>query len=80
MNDVIDGTFRVFGKASRVIPEERVESISLLRKTPLGQFKAILPMIQEAMSQFGNELGNSGGVSTDVRGPAIQVIPIAIFS
>ena len=80
MNDVIDGTFRVFGKASRVIPEERVESISLLRKTPLGQFKAILPMIQEAMSQFGNELGNSGGVSTEVRGPAIQVIPIAIFS
>ena len=80
MNDVIDGTFRVFGKATRVIPKGGDENISLLRKAPLGQFKSLLPTIQEAMSQFSNELGYSGDSSTEIQGPAIQVIPIAIFS
>ena len=80
MNDVIDGTFRVFGKASRVIPEPNGENIDLLRKTPLGQFKTIVPTIQEAMSQFTNEMGYSGDSSTAIHGPAIQVSPIAIFS
>ena len=80
MNDVIDGTFRVFGKASRVIPEPNDENINLLRKTPLGQFRTILPTIQEAMSQFANEVGYSGDSPTEIQGPAIQVIPIAIFS
>ena len=32
MNDVIDGTFRVFGKATRVIPGEKEGSINLLAK------------------------------------------------
>lgn len=80
MNDVIDGTFRVFGKVSRVIPECNDESINLLRKAPLGQFKSLLPTIQEAMSQFAKELGDSGDSPTDIQGPAMQVIPIAIFS
>ena len=80
MNDVIDGTFRVFGKASRVIPEPNGENIDLLRKTPLGQFKTVVPTIQEAMSQFTNEMGYSGDSSTAIHGPAIQVSPIAIFS
>ncbi len=80
MNDIIDGTFRVFGKVSRVIPKGCDESISLLRKAPLGQFKNLLPTFQEAMSQFSEELGYSGDSSTEIPGPAIQVIPIAIFS
>ncbi len=80
MNDIIDGTFRVFGKATRVIPALNDENISLLRKAPLGQFKALLPTIQEAMSQFTSELGDSGDSSTEIQGPAMQVIPIAIFS
>ena len=80
MNDIIDGTFRVFGKATRVIPKGGDENISLLRKAPLGQFKSLLPTIQEVMSQFANELGYSGESSTEIQGPAIQVIPIAIFS
>ena len=80
MNDVIDGTFRVFGKASRVIPEPNDENIDLLRKAPLGQFNSLLPAIREAMGEFTNKLGHSGDSSTEIQGPAIQVIPIAIFS
>ena len=48
MNDVIDGTFRVFGKASRVIPELNDENIDLLRKTPLGQCRTFLPAISRS--------------------------------
>ena len=81
MNDIIDGTFHIFGKATRVISKGGDENISLLRKAhALGQFKSLLPTIQEAMSQFANELGYSGDSSTEIQGPAIQVIPIAIFS
>ncbi len=80
MNDIIDGTFRVVGKVSRVIPRVNDESIDLLRKAPLGQFKILLPTIQEAMRQFDEKLDSSGDSSTEIRGPAIQVIPIAIFS
>ena len=38
MNDVIDGTFRVFGKVTRVVPEGATEGISLLRRSALGNF------------------------------------------
>ena len=79
MNDIIDGTFHIFGKATRVIPKGDDATISLLRKAPLGQFKAILPAIAEAMSQF-ESLGQSGDPTTEIQGPAIQVMPIAIFS
>ena len=41
MNDVIDGTFRVFGKATRVVAKDNNETISLLRKAPLGQFQSV---------------------------------------
>ncbi len=79
MNDIIDGTFHVFGKATRVIPRGDDATISLLRKAPLGQFKAILPAIAEATSQL-ESLGPSGDTTTEIKGPAIQVMPIAIFS
>lgn len=80
MNDVIDGTFRVFGKVSRVVPKGKAETIGLLRKSPLGQFQLLLPIIQQAMSQFSNQIGDTGDLATEIEGPAVQVIPIAIFS
>ena len=80
MNDVIDGTFRVFGKASRVIHEGESGSINLLRKAPLGQFRMFLPHIQEAISQFAEQVDQSMDVATEIEGPAIQIIPLAIYS
>ena len=79
MNDIIDGTFRVFGKAIRVIPKGDDATLSLLRKAPLGQFTGIRLAIAEAMSQFETQ-GHSEDPTTEIPGPAIQVIPIAIFS
>ena len=79
MNDVIDGTFRVFGKVTRVLPEQSEETISLLRNSPLGKFEDVVPQISDAMNELGG-LASGGEASTNIEGPAIQVIPIAIFS
>ena len=78
MNDVIDGQFRVFGKATRVIPTESDEVINLLRRTPVGKFIHQVPEFQDAFSEF-ERLG-LGSMQPEIQGPAMQVIPIAIFS
>ena len=79
MNDVIDGTFRVFGKVSRVIPQDSHEKISLLRKSPIGKFG---DTIQGAGKEFADarSLNLGDTLETEVQGPAMQVIPLAIFS
>ena len=78
MNDTIDGTFRVFGKATRIILED-TDRISLLRKTALGKFGDPEANLGSAMEGLRN-VGFTGPVDMEVRGPAMQVIPIAIFS
>lgn len=78
MNDIIDGTFRVFGKATRVIPDN-AEKISLLRKTALGKFGNIVEELVQAIENI-QECGFSESVETEISGPTMQVIPIAIFS
>ena len=78
MNDIIDGTFRVFGKATRVVSDD-TQSISLFRKTALGRFKAITETLGPAMEHL-QDAGFSGPIETAIPGPTMQVIPIAIFS
>ena len=78
MNDTIDGTFRVFGKATRVI-STNTEKISLLRRTALGKFENITENFAPMMESM-QKSGFSGPVETEISGPTMQVIPIAIFS
>ena len=78
MNDTIDGTVRVFGKATRVISDDN-EGISLLRKTALGKFGAISETIAPMMGAM-EDSGFRGPAETEIPGPTMQVIPIAIFS
>ena len=79
MNDIIDGSFHVFGKAIRVIQEGDDQSINILRKAPLGQFKDVVPEVGQIFSQLAG-LGLGGDTPAEIRGPAIQVMPIAIFA
>ena len=79
MNDVIDGMFHVFGKVTRVIPEDSTDRINLLRKSPMGKLMKSLPQLSETILSIEELGGGEGGVSTEIPGPAIQVIPIAIF-
>ena len=82
MNDLIDGTFRVFGKATRIIPEHSEERIRLLRQSAAGQFGSLVDGLSDMMVQSAEDadLNFQGSSETEIRGPAMQVIPIAIFS
>ena len=78
MNDTIDGTFRVFGKATRIIQDDS-EKINLLRKSALGRFGNIADGFVQALGSI-EDSGFSGSTETEISGPTMQVIPIAIFS
>ena len=82
MNDLIDGTFRVLGKATRIVPGGSPDKISLMRKSPLGKFGTIMQGLTAAMATLaeGEEVNYTASVETEIHGPALQVIPIAIFS
>ena len=78
MNDIIDGTFRVFGKATRVI-ETPAESISLFRRTAAAKFGVLEKELGSAFDSLKTpEVSDS--LVTEINGPTMQVAPIAIFS
>ena len=80
MNDVIDGTFRVLGKVTRVVPEGTNESIGLLRRSALGQFGEAVGGLAEAFASLPEAAGFSGQADTEIPAPTIQLIPICIFA
>ena len=78
MNDIIDGRFRVFGKATRVIAAGEGK-INLLRKTAFGKFPQVVAGLGEALSNIeGMSLPEAP--ETEIQGPAMQVIPVAMFT
>jgi len=81
MSDLIDGEYTVLGKVTRVLPEESEASINLLRKTSLGVVQGTV--LDQMLGAFSNMQDNGitvPEVVTEVKGPALQIIPIAIFS
>ncbi|WP_321418424.1 peptidylprolyl isomerase [uncultured Methanomethylovorans sp.] len=81
MEELIDGEYRIFGKVIRTIPLESTVSINLLRKTSLGllnkQFIDEFCKILEGIQEQGVEIPE---MVTEIKKPAIQVIPISIFT
>ena len=81
MSEVLDGTFRVFGKVVRVIPDDNAnESIDILRSSPLSRFTAgneALATMEDGLVGLQSE---SITKDTVIAGPTLQVIPIAIFA
>ena len=77
LNDTIDGSFRIFGKATRVIRSSD-DSIHLLRKSALGKFKTIVHDMAAAMGSL-EATGFDVELETEISGPTVQVLPIAIF-
>ncbi len=79
MNEVLNGEFRVFGKVTRTLKDSS-ESIELFRRSAIGKFGAF----GTAMEQMAKEisvLDFDGGVTeTKIGGPALQIIPVAIFA
>lgn len=80
LSDIADGEFYVFGKLIRSIKDES-DSINLLRKTSLSRVSddMITSMFSgfEKLSEHGMKNAN---FVREVKGPVIQVLPIAIFA
>jgi len=81
MSDLVDGQFKVLGKVIRSITDES-ESISLLRKTALSKMPATL--LEDVFGHFSS-LGVDEGfnipeMNWEIRGPAIQILPVAIYA
>ena len=80
MNDVIDGTFRIFGKVTRVLPKDAGSGINLLRKTAFGNFGEIVGTMAEAFASLPDAGFTGQKVETEIPTPTLQVVPIAIFA
>lgn len=81
MLDLVDGRFNVLGKVIRSIPGDS-EAISLIRRSPVSRMPAskLTDMFSKLeLSMKSNEF-DFPKLEWEVRGPVIQVIPVAIFS
>lgn len=77
-SEIVDGKFKILGKVAKVCNQD--EKIDLLRNTSLSIFKESL--LSEMLSGFNadsNQDMNIGELETNVQGPALLIIPIAIY-
>jgi len=80
-SEIIDGEYRVLGKVVRVVDSDSGAAINLLRRTALGKFNSEmldnhLNNPQESVKESGMDLPD---LATKIEGPAILVVPMAIF-
>lgn len=81
MSDLVDGRFSVLGKVIRSVMTND-ESISLLRKTALEKMpRGTLDEVFTALANLKSEGGFAmPEILWEVPGPAIQVLPVAIYA
>jgi hypothetical protein len=78
MTEIEHKEYRLLGKVVRKIEEDSEETIDLLRGTGLGGIgKDTLDTLLVSFNQL--EGMNLPEVKTEVRGPALEIVPIAIF-
>ncbi len=80
-SEIVDGEYRVLGKVVRVVDSGSDEAINLLRRTGLGKFNS--EMLEGQFNNSQETIKGSGmnlpDLATRIEGPAMQVIPVAIF-
>lgn len=80
MSDLLDGDYTVLGKVSKVIASE-TDTINLMRKTSFGKMNAnLINTFKGPLTRMGESGLEVEDLTTEVIGPAMQVIPIAIFA
>lgn len=80
ISEILGGRFKVLGKVIAVYGDDE-KCIDLLRKTTLSIFPE--NMLDEALSGFGNDgisQLNLPELVTKIAGPAVIIIPIAIYA
>lgn len=81
--DIIDGQFVVLGKVARFVGSDSKEAISLLRGTPMAYLPGEnLTKVMEGFSSLPQKQTGelSTQMATQIPGPALLVIPIAIYA
>jgi len=79
-SEIIDGEFHVLGKVTRVIQRDAPESINLLRKTAFGRLdQKLFEGFAEAIAGAEEAGLHSPEFVTEIKGPALLVVPIAIY-
>lgn len=79
MNELIDGSFKIFGKVTKICTSED-EKINLLRNTSFTLIRE--KMLDELFTSFNSlndENFNIENVKTIIEAPSILIIPIAIY-
>lgn len=79
--EAIDGEFYVFGKIIRVIKPQSQDTINLLRNTSFRQLDMkIFNQFTTAFEGAKDSGLNFPEIITEIKAPAIQILPIAIFT
>ena len=81
MGDLVDGTFTVIGKVTRLLPAGG-GAVSLIRKTALGRLPASI--LEKAFADL-DALSSLQGfalpkIEWEVAAPVVQVLPVAIYT
>ncbi|WP_143321655.1 hypothetical protein [Clostridium sp. HBUAS56010] len=79
MNELIDGSFKVFGKVTKICSSDD-EKINLLRNTSFTMIRE--KMLDDLFDNFNNlndENFSIENVQTIIEAPSILIIPIAIY-
>lgn len=80
-SEIIDGEFRVLGKVVRVVRSDSEATINLLRKTAFGRFNSeLFDELSETVSNAEDAGIDLPDFVTEIEGPAIQVMPVAVFT
>jgi hypothetical protein len=78
--EIIDGEYLVLGKVIRIINEDSEESIDLLRKTSFSSLNQnFMQTLLAGFQELPEEQFKTIEIYTEVKAPALQIIPIAIF-
>jgi len=81
MSDLVEGEYMILGKVTKVIAEGSNDKINLLRKTSLGKLQnQILDDLMKHLKDIQGLGIKLPELITEIEGPAIQVIPIAVFA
>lgn len=79
MNEIIEGKYKILGKVSKIVRDEKDE-INLLRNTSFSLMqKSMLDTVFSSLSSLEKDGLNTPEISTNIQGPALMIIPIAIF-
>ncbi|WP_413665449.1 hypothetical protein ACG1BZ_09750 [Microbulbifer sp. CNSA002] len=81
MSDLVDGQFKIIGKVVKSV-DDSSDSINLLRKTALSKMPSeVMLQAMTHLSSLGSKQGfDIPELKMEIDGPAIQVLPIAIYA